>query len=94
MRDLPHSNGPVTVADINEYGLPAGILGLHPDEFYAALGRIVSVSAVLEGKVTTLRHTLANARQGEFAHEPVSSQIKVPRGLARSLPDHAANRIV
>jgi len=35
---------------VDEYNLPAGILGLHPDGFYGAIGRIVCVSAVLEGR--------------------------------------------
>jgi hypothetical protein len=81
------------VADVDEYRLPAGVLGRHPDEFYGALGRIVGVSAVLEDKVTILRHTLANAQQDEFTHEPVSSQIKAARTLCQGLPDHAASRI-
>ena len=69
------------------YCLPAGILGVHPDEFYGAVGRIVCVCAVLEDKVTTLRHTLANAEQGEFTHQPVSTQIDVAERLAEALPE-------
>lgn len=46
------------------YGLPQGVLGLHPDEFYGTIGRIVCVCAVLEEQITTLRHSLAGAEQG------------------------------
>src|SRR4051794_25713204 len=54
------------VNDVDEYGLPAGILGRHPDKFYGSVGRVVCVCAVLEDKVTTLRHTLARAQQGQY----------------------------
>lgn len=76
--------------DTDEFGLPVGILGLHPDRFYGAIGRVVLVCAVLEDQVITLRHTLAGAQQGTFTREPVSSQIKAARGLARNLPEQDA----
>ncbi len=79
--------------DADEYCLPVGILGFHPNEFYGAIGRIVCVCAVLEDKVTTLRHTLANAEQGKFTHEPVSAQINAARGLTRELPDPDAQEV-
>lgn len=77
----------------DEYGLPIGVLGPHPDEFYSAIGRVVCVCAVLEEKVTTLRHTLARADQGRFAHEPVSAQIKAARALCSRLPEPGPQRI-
>ncbi len=46
---------------VDEYGLPVGVLCPHPNEFYCAIGRVVCVCAVLEDKVTTLRHTLERA---------------------------------
>jgi hypothetical protein len=72
--------------DVDKLGLPVSILGNHPDEFYGVIGRIVCVCAVLEEKVTTLRHTLANAQQGKFTHEPVGAQIAAARRLTRDLP--------
>lgn len=78
----------------DDYGLPASILGVHPDEFYGSIGRIVCVCAVLEHQVTALRHALANARQGQFTHQPVSTQIRVARDLAAGLPEHHAKEIV
>lgn len=69
------------------YGLPAGILGIHPDEFYGAIGRVVCVCAVLEDRVTTLRHTLAHAEQGKFTHQPVSTQIDVAERMTEALPE-------
>lgn len=79
--------------DIDEFGLPITILGNHPDEFYGLIGRIVCVCAVLEEKVTTLRHTLTHAEQGKSTHEPVSTQIDVARTRARDLPDAAAQQV-
>lgn len=78
---------------IDKYGLPSGILGDHPDEFYAAVGRAVCVCAVLEDKITSLRHSLERVEQGRFAHQPVSAQIRVTRALARRLPDSAAETV-
>ena len=75
------------------YGLSSDILGPHPDEFYGAIGRVVCVCAVLEDKVTTLRHTLARADQGRFTHEPVGAQIKSARALSSGLPNPGPERI-
>lgn len=66
----------------DDYGLPVNILGVHPEEFYGLIGRIICVCAVLEDKVTTLRHTLERAPQGQFTHQPVSDQIERARALA------------
>lgn len=77
----------------DEYGLPVGLLGPHADEFYSAIGRVVCVCAVLEEKVTALRHTLARPAQGRFAHEPVSAQIKAARALSNRLPEPGPERI-
>lgn len=81
------------MSGVDDYGLPTGILGRHPEEFYGSIGRIVCVCAVLEDKITTLRHTLAGAKQGQFTHEPVSQQIDAARTLSRNLPDPAPERI-
>lgn len=79
---------------IDAYNLPAGVLGLHPEEFYGAIGRIVCVSAVLEGQITSLRHTLSHVEQGRFTHEPVSQQIAKARELADAhLPPLASGQV-
>jgi hypothetical protein len=81
------------MSDVDEYQLEHGILGLHPDEFYGAIGRVVCVCAVLEDQVTTLRHTLAGLSQGERAHEPVDSQIKGARSHLGELAE-SSQRLV
>jgi hypothetical protein len=81
------------MTEVDDYGLPAGIVGRHPDEFYGAMGRIVCVCAVLEDKVTALRHTLARAPQGKYTQQPVSKQIDVARSFSRGLPDAAPKPI-
>jgi hypothetical protein len=78
---------------VDEHGLPCGILGTHPDQFYGALGRVVCLCAVLEDKVTTLRHTLERAGQGDFTHQPVSKQITRARELSRGLAEPGPERI-
>lgn len=75
---------------IDAFNLPIGVVGQHPGEFYGAIGRVVCVCAVLEDQVTTLRHTLARARQGQFMHQAVKAQIDAARTLALRLPQPAA----
>ncbi len=79
--------------NIDTYNLPSGTLGLHPEEFYGAMGRIVCVSAVLEDKITSLRHTLGHVEQGLFTHEPVSQQITEARRLSRDLPPPVPDQV-
>jgi hypothetical protein len=79
--------------DVDEYGLPIGVLGAHPNEFFGAIGRIVCVCAVLEAQVTTLRHTLEGSGQGNFTHEPASDQVRRARTLARELDEPGLQRI-
>lgn len=79
--------------DVDSFGLPAGVLGRHPEQFFAAIGRVVCVSAVLEEKITVLRHTLAGAPQGRFTQEPMSKQIHAATSLAGALPDPDAERV-
>lgn len=78
---------------VDAYNLPISVLGQHPDKFYGAVGRVVCVCAVLEDQVTTLRHTLAGASQGQFTHQPVKAQIDTARTLASSLPEAEADVI-
>ena len=78
---------------VDEYGLPLGILGAHPNEFYGAIGRVVCLCAVLEDKVATLRHTLERADQGIFTRQPVSKQITRARDLSRGLPEPGPEKI-
>lgn len=78
---------------VDEYGLPLGIFGAHPNEFYGAIGRVVCLCAVLEDKITTLRHTLERADQGSFVRQPVSKQITRARDLSRGLPEPGPERI-
>lgn len=81
------------VNGVDDYGLPADILGRQPDEFYAAIGRVVCVCAVLEDKVTTLRHTLAGTQQGQYTQQQVSKQIDAARSLSQELGDPALRTI-
>lgn len=78
---------------VDDYGLPADILGRQPDEFYGSIGRVVCVCAVLEDRVTALRHTLAGAQQGQYTQQQVSKQIDAARSLSRYL-NEPAQRVV
>jgi hypothetical protein len=81
------------MVSIDKYNLPSGILGDHPDEFYAAVGRVVCVCAVLEDKITSLRHALEHVEQGRSTHQPVSEQTRITRELAGRLPDPTAESV-
>jgi hypothetical protein len=78
---------------VDGYNLPVGILGLHDEEFYGAVGRIVCVCAVLEQQLTTMRHSLAHAEQGRFTNEPVSAQIRDAQSLSEKLQQQAGDRV-
>lgn len=78
---------------VDEYGLPFGVLGADPNEFFSAIGRVVCVSAVLEEQLMTLRQTLERAGQGDFRHQPVSKQISRARDLSRKLPEPGRGKI-
>lgn len=96
LKPTPSPHGTTTMSRMNgvdDYGLPADILGRQPDEFYGAIGRVVCVCAVLEDTVTTLRHTLAATQQGQYTQQQVSKQIDAARSLSQKLGDSALRTI-
>lgn len=78
---------------VDEFNLADSVLGVHCEEFFGAVGRIVCVSAVLEDQVTTLRLTLANGTEDGSTREPVGQQIRQGRAMATQLSEPAATRV-
>lgn len=62
---------------IDEFELPASILGPLPDWFYPALGRVVAVSALLENKAQVLAETLAHSPQDSLTMTSVAKLRKI-----------------
>lgn len=59
----------------DRFGVPANILGQHPEDVYALAGRIVMLSALLEDRQRTLLQTLNDVADTEYAGEPVRRVI-------------------
>lgn len=44
--------------DVDQWGVPYSIFGPHPEEFWGGIGRVASLSALLEDRLLTLLNTL------------------------------------
>jgi hypothetical protein len=77
----------------DQFGLEESILGLHPEAFYGAVGRVVCLAAALEDKITTLRHTLVHAQQGQYTHQPIAEQVRRARSASTWCDTAAQERI-
>ena len=51
----------------DSFGIPDGMLGQHPEEFYGAVGRIVTLSALLESGLQALVEKLKPTSQSSLA---------------------------
>jgi hypothetical protein len=51
----------------DSFGIPDGMLGQHPEEFYGAVGRIVTLSALLEHGLQALVEKLKPTSQGSLS---------------------------
>jgi hypothetical protein len=51
---------------VDDYGVPSNLMGTHPEEFFALLGRIVALSASLENHVLVIYQSLVGAAQNEY----------------------------
>jgi hypothetical protein len=49
----------------DQFGVPANLMGRHPEEFFSILGRIVALSAILENKVLVFYQCVVGRRQDE-----------------------------
>jgi hypothetical protein len=75
----------------DSFGIPDGMLGKHPEEFYGAVGRIVTLSALLENGLQALVEKLKPTSQGSLGKKSATDLVAEGR---RHLPrfDDAAQR--
>lgn len=52
--------------DSDRFGVPYQILGPHSEDFYSVMGRIVTLSAVLEHQARSVLQTMTNSLQSSF----------------------------
>ncbi|MBV8998239.1 MAG: hypothetical protein JO304_04210, partial [Solirubrobacterales bacterium] len=60
----------VRAVTVDDYGVPSNLMGTHHEDFFALLGRIVALSAVLENHVLVIYQFLVGAAQGEHTNVP------------------------
>ncbi len=51
----------------DDFGVPVGFFGTHPEAVWGAIGRTVAVGALLEDRLVTLLQTLRGKTQADFA---------------------------
>lgn len=75
----------------DRFGIPDDMLGQHPEEFYGAVGRIVTLSALLENGLLAQVEKLKSNAQHSFAKMSATDLVAEGR---RQLPrfDDAAQR--
>src|ERR1019366_53974 len=61
----------------DRFGVPSNIMGRHNEEFFAMLGRIVALAAILEYKILVFYQYLVGRRQDVFT-EPNCGQAHCP----------------
>jgi len=59
----------------DSFGIPDELLGPHPEEFYGAVGRIVTLSALLENGLLSLVEKLKSDPQGSLAKLPATDLV-------------------
>lgn len=103
MRELPVGAGDrssyLVGGEPDTYGVPANILGRHPESVYGLAGRIVMLSALLEDRQRTLLQTLNDVPGTEYAGEPARAVVRRLRGavaVAAALVSewHGAERLL
>jgi hypothetical protein len=70
----------------DRFGVPSDIMGRHPEEFFSILGRIVSLSAILENKILVFHQYLVGGKHDEHAGLSVGMLIAKAREELQRIP--------
>lgn len=81
------------IPSVDKFGVPSNILGPHPEEFFQMLGRIVALSAGLEGNVRLFSERSSNATQDSYAALSFEKVLKVARKNLDRLVDENDRRL-
>lgn len=87
-RPRPRDEAPLRAAfpsvdAVDEFGVPTGLLGVHPPEVWGAIGRTVALAALLEDRLVAMLQMLTMADQSSYA---TTSTGKVIEMLRREAP--------
>lgn len=86
-------NAPQPSGPTDAFGVPARFFGDADEDFYAVLGRVVMVAALLEDRLLTLLTVLTNAPQGQYAGLGFSALSKQARRALRVRPAAYAEQV-
>jgi hypothetical protein len=78
----------------DRFGVPHTLMGLHDEDFFAVLGRIVPLCALLENHLLTVCQGLTGSGQHEHTRRPVSKLIELSQAELVNLTDDAERDIV
>jgi len=87
-------NPPFPYGEPDRFGVPARFFGAADEDFYAVLGRVVMVAALLEDRLLTLLTVLAKVPQGEYAGVSFTRLSKETRKALRVRPTDYANQVI
>jgi hypothetical protein len=68
-------------------GIPDYFFGNLTTEFYAGVGRMAALSALLEDRVRALLQTMKRVPQSEYSRTPIGALVTMTEELARALGD-------
>jgi uncharacterized protein YbdZ (MbtH family) len=82
------ANPPVTIggkvtihrvwsSEPDQYGIPGNTFGNVPEEFYAIVGRVVMLSALIENRYAAIITKLAGKTEADYAGKPVGELHKI-----------------
>lgn len=74
--DFPHLD------TVDEFGVPVGLLGVHPPEAWGAIGRTVALAALLEDRLVAMLQMLTMSDQSAYATTGISKVIRRLRNEA------------
>jgi hypothetical protein len=81
-------------ARTDRFGVPHTLMGLHDEGFFAVLGRIVPLCALLENHLLALCQGLTGSGQHEHTRRPASKLIELSEDELSTLTDDADRHIV
>ena len=68
--------------EVDEFGVPVNLLGLHPPEVWGAMGRTVALAALLEDRLVALLQMLTLSEQSAYAKSTPTDVIAALRAQA------------
>lgn len=83
-----------TRAGTDRFGVPHTLMGVHDEDFFAVLGRIVPLCALLENHLLAVCQGLTGSGQHEHPRRPASELIKVSEHELVTLTDETDRELV